>query len=386
MVDHSPDHGGTPWLGWVDTSALLSQARTYELAGSLRQADAAYNTLIVAAARQQDHATLAAAFRHRAVLAHQAGDTVRARSALQQSYAVATMIGDRRLTAETLNTLGGIELETRNLTAAEAALLEAETLASEEPAVLARVAQNLGIVANMRGHHEIAEGYYRRSLAAYEDQADPHGAAIAHHNLGMLAADRGDNRRAVDHFDACEELAESSRDTHLVSLCLLNRAEILIALGRTEQARRDIASAERGFESLGAHFDAADVHRVLALCDRSEGLLGQAEARLVQARELAKITGARLTEAEAARELGRIYAETGRVKEAQEALREAAQAFEGLGAVGEAEATGLGGGRRRGGGGGGGWGGGGGGSPTPRIMQISSRRILFRKSLLPPTS
>jgi hypothetical protein len=60
----------------------------------------------------------------------------------------------------------------------------------------------------------------------------------------------------------------------------------------------------------------------------------------VQARELAKITGARLTEAEAARELGRIYAETGRVKEAQEALREAAQAFEGLGAVGEAGATG----------------------------------------------
>ena len=291
MVGHSPDHGGTHWLGWVDTSALLSQARAYELAGSLRHADSAYNALIVAATRQQDQPTLAAAFRHRAVLAHQAGDTVRARSALQQSYAVATMIGDRRLTAETLNTLGGIELETRNLTAAETALWEAEALASEEPAILARVEQNLGIVANMRGHHEIAEAHYRRSLEAYEQQNDAHGSAIAHHNLGMLAADRGDNRRAVDHFDACEDLAEASRDTHLVSLCLLNRAEILIALKRVEQARRDVASAERGFESLGAHFDAADVHRVFALCDRAEGLLGQAELRLVQARELAKITG-----------------------------------------------------------------------------------------------
>ena len=74
--------------------------------------------LIVAATRQRDHATLSAAFRHRAVLAHQAGDTVRARGALQQSYAVATILGDRRLTAETLNTLGGLELETRNLAAA----------------------------------------------------------------------------------------------------------------------------------------------------------------------------------------------------------------------------------------------------------------------------
>ena len=195
MVDHSEGPVGTPWLGWVDTAALLSQARAYELAGSVAHAEAAYSALIVAATRQQDHATLSAAFRHRAVLAHQAGDTVRARSALQQSYMVATVLGDRLLTAETLNALGGLELETRNLAAAEAALLEAEALASEEPAVLARVEQNLGIVANIRGQHEAAEIHYRRSLAAYEALPDLRGCAIAHHNLGMLAADRGSRDR-----------------------------------------------------------------------------------------------------------------------------------------------------------------------------------------------
>ena len=339
IVDRSVEEGGTPWLGWVDTTALLSQARAYELAGALRHADAAYNALIVAATRQRDHITLASAFRHRAVLAHQTGDTVRARSALQQSYAVAAMIGNRRLTAETLNTLGGIELETRNLAAAESALLEAEVLASEEPAVLARVEQNLGIVANIRGQHDTAESHYRRSLAAYEALPDSHGSAIAHHNLGMLAADRSDLEQALAHFDACEELAERSRDTHLVALSLLNRAEILLALGRAAEARRDVAAAERGFQALGAHFDAADVYRVLALCDRSDGLLGQAEGRMLQARELARMTGARLTEAEAARDLGRLYAELGRGQEAHATLREAAQAFETLGAIGDAEAT-----------------------------------------------
>jgi eukaryotic-like serine/threonine-protein kinase len=324
----------------VDTAALLTQAKAYELAGSLRHADAAYNTLIVAATRQQDYPTLAEAFRHRAVLAHQAGDTARARGALQQSYAVATVMGDRRLTAETLNTLGGIELETRNLAAAETALLEAEALASAEPEILARVEQNLGIVANIRGQHDAAEAHYRKSLAAYERLPDRHGSAIAHHNLGMLASDREAYAEAVVHFDACEVLAEASRDAHLVALCLLNRAEVLLAVGRTEHARRDAASAERGFEALGAHFNAADVHRTLALCDRADGLLGQAEARLLQARELAKMTGARLTAAETARDLGRIYAKTGRMKEAHGALREAAQAFEGLGATADAEATG----------------------------------------------
>ncbi len=341
MTDRSPEAAGTPWLGWVDTAGLLSQAQSYELTGSLRNAEAAYNSLIVAATRQRDHATLAVAFRRRAVLAHQSGDTVRARSGLQQSYALATMLGDRRLTAETLNTLGGLELETRNLAAAEAALLEAEVLASADPTILARVEQNLGIVANIRGEHEVAECHYRRSLAAYEALPDPHGCAIAHHNLGMLAADRGDCLQALAHYAACETLAEASRDAHLVALCLVNHAEVLVALNRPEEARRGAEAAERAFHGLGSNFDAADVHRVLALCDRAEGLLRQAEARLVQGLELSRLTGSRLTEAEMLRDLGRVYAETGRIGEAQGALREAVQLFGALGALGEVEATGV---------------------------------------------
>ena len=339
VKDRSREDGGTPWLGWVDTAALLSQAQAYELAGSLRHAEAAYSSLIVAATRQQDHATLAVAFRRRAVLAHQSGDSARARSALQQSYAVATMMGDRRLTAETLNTLGGLELETRNLAAAEAALLEAEALASADPTILARVEQNLGIVSNIRGDHELAETHYRRSLAAYEALPDPHGSAIAHHNLGMLAADRGDYEVASEHFTTCEALAEASRDSHLVALCLLNHAEVLVALGGPGKARESAEAAERMLLGLGVHFDAGDVYRVLALCDRAEGHLRQAETRLTQARELSRQTGARLTEAEVLRELGRLYAETGRAAEGRVLLREAAQTFAGLGARGDAEAT-----------------------------------------------
>jgi tetratricopeptide (TPR) repeat protein len=288
VTDQLHDEVGTPWPGWVDTSALLSQAQACESAGSLRHAEVAYNSLIVAATRQQDHATLSVAFRRRAVLAHQSGDSARARSALQQSYAVATMMGDRRLTAETLNTLGGLELETRNLEAAEAALLEAETLASADPTILARVEQNLGIVSNIRGDLE---------------------------------------------------LAETSRDVQLVALCLLNHAEVLVALGGPGKARENAEAAERMFQGLGVHFDAGDVYRVLALCDRAEGQLRQAETRLIQARELSRQTGARLTEAEVLRELGRLYAETGRAAEGRALLHEAAQTFAGLGARGDAEAT-----------------------------------------------
>ncbi len=327
-----------PSTGWVDTVALLAQARSCESNGALHEAESVYNALIVAAVRQDDQVILAEAFRRRAVLDHQAGDSARARSALQQSYVVAVSLGDNRLKAETLNTLGGLELETRNLTAAESALQEAAEFASDHPSVLARVSQNLGIVANIRGDHASAEGYYRRSLVAYEELGDAHGSAIAQHNLGMLAADRGDYRQAVAHYESCEALTATSGDSHLGALSLVNHAEALLALEHSAAARNAIETAERTLQALGAHFDAADVQRVLALCDDADGAVHQAEARLLRARELAQMTCARLTEAEVGRDLGRVYTRTGRVDLARRALGEAAKAFSELGATADAEA------------------------------------------------
>jgi tetratricopeptide (TPR) repeat protein len=330
---------GNPPDGWVDTAALLAQAAVFERAGAPREAEAAYNSLIIVAARQGDQAILAEAFRRRAVLAHQAGDSARARSALQQSYAVTTLLGDRGLTARTLNTLGGVELETRNLIAAEAALTEAAALATGDPALVARISQNLGIVANIRGDHAAAEAHYSRSLAAYELLGDAQGSAIARHNLGMLAADLREYAQALAHFEACRALAKASGDSHLGALCRVNYAEVLLALGRGPEARSAVEDAQRTLETLEAHFDAPDVQRVLALCDRADGLLRQAESRLLRARELARIADARLIEAEVARDLGRVYAESGRLDQAQAAFKEAAETFAELGAAADTAAT-----------------------------------------------
>jgi tetratricopeptide (TPR) repeat protein len=324
---------------WVDTAELLAQARVLERTGARHAAESAYDAVIVAAARQENQAALSEAFRHRAVLAHQAGDSARARSFLRQSYAAATLIDNHRLAAEALNTLGGLELETRNLAAAELALTEAAALASKDAAVLARVSQNLGIVANIRGDHAAAQGYYERSLMAYETLEDAHGSAIARHNLGMLSADRGDHVQASAHFQACERLAEAGGDAHLHALCLVNHAEVMLALGHAAEARAALDTAGKTFEALGAEFDVPDVLRVLALCDRADGLTGEAEERLVRARQLARAADARLTEAEVDRDLGRLYAATGRREQAEIALDHAMRTFAGLGAVLDAEST-----------------------------------------------
>jgi hypothetical protein len=82
----------------------------------------------------------------------------------------------------------------------------------------------------------------------------------------------------VDHFDSCEVLAEASRDAHLMASCLLNRAEVLLAMARTEQATRGVRGAWIRRARRALH--AADVHRMIALCDRADGHLGQAETQL----------------------------------------------------------------------------------------------------------
>ena len=130
-------------------------------------------------------------------------------------------------------------------------------------------------------------------------------------------------------------------DAHLAAICRVNHAESLLALGEVGEGRATVERAGRSLEALGSRFDAPDVERVLALCERAEGSDAQAETRLGRARELAQLTDARLTVAEIARDLGRLYAQTGRPALARRALRESVDAFGDLGAMGEARATRL---------------------------------------------
>ena len=50
----------------------------------------------------------------------------------------------------------------------------------------------LGSVAQLRGHLDTAEGWYRRALAIREKLGDRPGMASTYHQLGMVAQDRGD--------------------------------------------------------------------------------------------------------------------------------------------------------------------------------------------------
>jgi tetratricopeptide (TPR) repeat protein len=330
----SPDRASP--LPQVELATALSEARVWEQTGYVIEARAAYDRVIAGAMQQSDSATLAEALRRRAVLVHQAGDSVAAEDGLQQSYAVARLAGDRLRAAEALNALGGLRIETGQLDRAQAVLEEASAMAEDATALLARVAQNLGVVATIRGDRPSAALYYRRALVAYEDLGDAHGKALAHHNLGMLAADAERWPEAEAHFAACLGVARAVGDAHLEALCRVNRAEVQLAQGDIAAARAGVETARWIVDMTGKKSDLADIERLLALCDWAEGKLDQAETRLQQSRALAGQLGAPLTGAEAAHALGRLYQSMNRRGEARHFLELALRAFTELGAESDA--------------------------------------------------
>ena len=177
-------------------------------------------------------------------------------------------------------------------------------------------ARSLGILFTIQGDHALALAHYQRSLEACRASGDEKGCAIAYHNLGMISADQGEWGRAEGHYVEAQRIAERTGEVHLQGLCLLNRSEIHLARQSYEDARESAERALSVFDQLGSRMDKADAYRILGVVYRETGRSALAEARLRMAIELAVATGSILSEAEASREIARLYLGMGRNQEA----------------------------------------------------------------------
>src|SRR3989442_398297 len=190
-----------------------------------RPAVSSYEAAVAAAERGGERTVLAEALRRLAVVRRHRSEVAAATALCQQSYEVARQSGDDLLAAEALNTLGGLYLSAGAPDDARRVFLEALELGGSNREVRARVEQNLGILANIRGELHEAIARYERSLDAYRDCGDDHGCALAYHNLGMVSADRGWLNAADCYFRESRALAERVGDAYLRGLCLVNHAE-----------------------------------------------------------------------------------------------------------------------------------------------------------------
>jgi len=322
-----PSPGERELVRSESASDLLHGARKLELEGCPPEAMEEYRRAIAAAERSGEAAVLAEALRRLAVLHHHRDEFDRAHALCRLSYEAARAAGLDLLAAEALNTQGGLHLTRGTLDEARRAFLDALELGAGQDELLARVEQNLGILANIQGDLNEALSRYEHSLAAYADAGNLHGCALAYHNLGMVRADQGMYEEADRRFGESRVLAELLGDNYLQGQSLISHAEVDVARQRFENARQNAEAALALFDQLGAGAPKADAYRVLGMVYRETGRPALAESRLRAAIELATRTGSVLSQAEAVRELALLHRTKGRNGEALRLLNDAYRLF-----------------------------------------------------------
>ncbi len=309
---------------------LLALARERERAGYIDRAIESYEAAIEYADQSGESSVLAEALRRLGVVQHHRDDQVSARALAERSYEVAMAAGHGILAAEALNLIAAVEFEGGAIPAARQIYQRALALAGTNLEIRARIEQNLGVLANVQGDLPSALQHYLRSLDACRSLGDEHGCAIAYHNLGMISADQQLWDDADRYFTSSVEIARRNGDVRLEGLCLLNHCEVHLARQHYDLAKQNAEDALAIFDRLDARLDKADAYKVLGVVYRDTGRHALAESRLTAAIDLAVSTGSVLSQAEATRELARLYQAMGRNQEALTLLNAAHSLFEHL--------------------------------------------------------
>src|SRR5690349_15995246 len=306
---------------------LLHEARSRERSACIPEAIESYEAAIAAASATDERAVLAETLRRLAIVRHHRNETAAARELCSQSYDVACQIGNDVLAAEALNTMGALALRTGAIDDARANFLRALKRGGHSRELLARIEQNLGILANIRGELAAAVAHYEASVAAYRATNNEHGCATTYVNLGIAHTDLGQYDRADEYFSKSFEIAERASDAHLQGLCLVNHAEVHFMRGRYDEARRNAESALAIFDQIDSRTDKSEAYKTIGMVYRETGRPALAESRLRTAIELAVSAGSVLNEAEAARELALLMQAMGRNQDALTLLNQAHRLF-----------------------------------------------------------
>jgi tetratricopeptide (TPR) repeat protein len=267
------------------------------------------------------------------------GETGTALRVASRAEPEARRAGDRRLVIQVVNLLGMTHFEAGRLPEAEAhweELLEYSTLWGDDDHV-ARAANGLGVVANVRGRRELAMTLYQRAIAGYTRIGNRRGLAQTHYNLGISLRDLRRDDDADAHYRRAMELARDTDSEEVIALAEVERAVLRVRGGDGRLAGSMAGRAAERFQRLGDPTGYAGAVRVMALAARAGGDDDRAAARLDEALEIALHHEDALLRAEVQRDRGVLLRDRGLAADAREALEDALRHFEQLGAQAEAD-------------------------------------------------
>lgn len=213
---------------------------------------------------------------------------------ISESVEAARACGDARLLCLAYNRVGLTKGHLGRFDEAERFLQEslamAREIASEEEVY--RALTNLGVVASdafdafesrgdavaAREAIERARRHGEEALIAARASGNAYREALTMSNLGRYLGVSGQDRAAFTLLDHARALAQQHGHRALLLACEGNRAELMVRLGRHDDAIAILTDALTGAQELYANSMVQDMHRQLYLAHKARGDFAEALA------------------------------------------------------------------------------------------------------------
>lgn len=120
----------------------------------------------------------------------------------------------------------------------EDAVPELEKVASltEDHRITGLALHNLGAIAAERGNWELSRAHFMESVKRFQAAGYQRGVAFAHNNYGRAALDHGNYVLAVDLLQQAVTSAQKAANPDLLALATMNVAEALAGTGELSRA------------------------------------------------------------------------------------------------------------------------------------------------------
>ena len=178
----------------------------------------------------------------------------------------------------------------------EIAVPELEKVASltEDHRITGLALHNLGAIAAERGDWELARAQFMESVQRFQSAGYQRGVAFAHNNYGRAALDHGNFVLAVDLLQAAVSSAKKAADPDLLALATMNVAEALAGTGELAQAESMAKIALAHFAVSGNGWRRVECERLLGDLEKQSDREGAAREWWSSALETARSIGAQL--------------------------------------------------------------------------------------------
>jgi tetratricopeptide (TPR) repeat protein len=317
---------------------LVEMARAAEQLGHTGKSLAYFDDAIAMFEDENDQPYFADVLRWKGTVFREQGETEAAYRCYKKSLAHAERIGAVGAKAHGLNCLAIVAQRRGDLRESDNHYTQAAELAARagDSRLLGMIEQNRGVLLNIKGNLAAAEARYASSLAAFEESGDEEAVSWVLNNLGMLYTKLGHYQRAMETLERALEIAKKREDGLVESVIGLNLAEAWTAVGKLDLAEMRCNESLEEARRRNDHLTIAGVLKCRARIERERGAFTESIATLRIGIFEAEGLEDRLLQAEMLREFGQTARALGNSAEARLAWQEAAESFQGVGAVHEA--------------------------------------------------